>query len=85
MEYKKHFTDEELRELLDWFEKNKDILPESLYLDKATFIKDFKHTLRLYYDIVHEHKDNPTYSGQIYQLFKARKVIEQKMAEGAKP
>lgn len=81
MEYKRHYTDEELKELMDWFDSHWDILPESIYMDKATYIKDFKHTLRLHYDIINQLKDNPTYSAQIYQVFKMRDVAAKELKE----
>lgn len=76
MEYKKLFTKEELKEIVEWFESHWDKLPESLYMDKATYLSDFKRTVRLYYDIAKEHGENPTYSGQIFQLFKMRDAVE---------
>lgn len=85
MEYKKLFTKEELKEIVEWFESHWDKLPESLYMDKATYLSDFKRTVRLYYDIAKEHSENPTYSGQIFQLFKMRDAVErewQKPSEG---
>lgn len=72
MEYKKHYTDAELDELLKWFDERWDKLPTSIRDRTHLYIPDFKHTLRLYYDIVHEHKDNPTYSTQIHQVFQMR-------------
>lgn len=77
MEYKKHFTDDELKALVEWFKQRMDRLPASLQLDKATLIKDLKHTVTLYFDVVHLHKDNPTYSGQIYLLFKIKACLEE--------
>ncbi len=75
MQYKKHFTTEELNEILEWFDTNRNKLPNSLKLDNATYIKDFKRTLQLYYDIAREHRDNPTYSGQIYHLFQMKEAV----------
>ena len=54
MEYKKHYTDEELNEVVGWFKSHFDELPASLYIDKATYVKDLKHTVTLYYDIVNK-------------------------------
>lgn len=76
MKYKKHFTDKELSDLLAWFDAHENALPQSIVVDKALYIKDLRYTLRLYRDIVAEHKDNPTYSGQIYLLFKIKKTLE---------
>ena len=76
MEYKKHFTDQEIEEVCNWFKTHFDQLHETLQLDNATYIRDFKHTVELYFDICQQHKDNPTYSGQIYQLFKMKACAE---------
>ena len=51
MEYKKHFTDQEIEEVCNWFKTHFDQLPETLQLDNATYIRDFKHTVELYFDI----------------------------------
>lgn len=75
MEYKKHYTDEELEELMTWFKTHMDELPESIYIDKATFVKDLKHTVELYFDIVNKLKDNPTYAAQIRHLFLMREAV----------
>lgn len=75
MEYKKHYTDEELNEVVDWFKTHMNELPESIYMDKATYIKDLKHTVTLYFDIVKQLKDNPTYAAQIRHLFLMRDAV----------
>ena len=75
MEYKKHYTDEELNEVVGWFKSHFDELPASLYIDKATYVKDLKHTVTLYYDIVNKLKDNPTYAAQIRHLFLMRDAV----------
>ena len=76
MEFKKHFSDDELKQLVGWFEEHMERLPDSLQLDRATFIKDLKHTVKLYFDVVKLHKDNPTYSGQIYLLYQIKACLE---------
>ena len=76
MEYKKVYTAAELEALVNWFEARRDKLPESLQLDKATHIADFRTTVRHYMDIVREHKSNPTYGGQILHLFKMKEKLE---------
>ena len=67
MEYKKHYTDEELAEVVNWFKEHFDELPQSIHIDKATYIADLKHTVTLYYDIVAKHKDNPTYAAYTHK------------------
>ena len=79
MEYKKHFTQEELAALLAWFDKRMDELPPSLCVDHgSTYIKDLKSLVDLYGDIIKDHQDNPTYSGQIYLLYKIKDALESK-------
>ncbi|MGM9687530.1 MAG: DUF6965 family protein [Alloprevotella sp.] len=75
MPYKKQFTEAELKELLEWFEAQAEHLPHSLQLDKATYIADLPKTVKLYFDIVRLHGDNPTYSGQINHLFKIKEKL----------
>ena len=75
MQYKKQFSKAELKELLGWFEAQAEHLPHSLRLDKATYIEDLPKTVKLYFDVVRLHGDNPTYSGQIYHLFKIREKL----------
>ncbi len=76
MEYKKHYTDEEINETVEWFKSHMDELPDSLQLDKATFIPDLRKTVPLYFDIAAEHKDNATYAAQIRHLFLMREAVE---------
>lgn len=75
VEYKKHYTDEEINEVIGWMKSHFDELPESLHIDKATYISDFKKTVTLYYDIAIQHKDNPTYAAQIRHLFLMRDAV----------
>lgn len=75
MQYKKHFEDDELKEILLWFKKHESELPKSLYIDKATYIEDFPRTVKFYFDIANEHHENPTYSGQIFHLFQMRDAV----------
>ncbi len=77
MEFKKHYTDEELNEVKTWFQTHFDHLPTSLQMDKATFIKDLKQTVSLYYDILDKHKDNPTYAAQIHHIFMMRNAVRE--------
>lgn len=70
MEYKKTYTTEELREVIHWFEERKERLPQSLRLDKGTFIPDLPLTAGYYVAIARKHYANPTYGAQIWMLFK---------------
>ena len=44
-------------------------------MDKATYIKDLKHTVTLYYDILAKHHENPTYAAQIRHIFLMRDAV----------
>lgn len=78
MDYKKHYTVEELNDIISWFSIHKDHLPQSLQLDKATYIMDLKNTMVHFLDIIKKHKDNPTYAAQIYILFLIREAVRKK-------
>ncbi len=75
MEFKKTYTEEEIEELIAWFEKNDDKLPESLYVDNATFIKELRYTVHLYFPLVRERRESICFSGQVFFLFKIRKKL----------
>lgn len=77
--YKQQYSPEEVNELIEWFKARENKLPDSLQVDKATYIKDLKRTLTLYYDIAREHISNPTYSGQINHLLLIREALNGKI------
>lgn len=77
MNFKKQYTHEEIEEVVAWFEKHQAEVPQTLNLDKATHIPDFPSTLHTYIEIARTHCDNPTYSGQIYTLFRMRDAMLQ--------
>lgn len=81
MEYKKHYTDEELNAVKEWFNSHWELLPDSVQSEPGIFIKNLRHTVTLYYDIMDQHKDNPTYSAQILQVFKMKDAAEKVMRE----
>lgn len=81
MEYKKHYSEEEINDVRTWFETHKDHLPDTLQMDKATFIKNLNHTVSLYLDIAEKHKDNETYAAQIHHLFMMRDAIREQWSK----
>ncbi|MBM6865431.1 hypothetical protein H6A66_09660 [Bacteroides caecigallinarum] len=71
----KIYTREELAELEAWF---KDIqLPESLQLDKATFIPDVRETLDRLVLQAEINCDNPKMQGPIYLLERLKAKLEE--------
>ena len=77
MIYKKQYTEEEIADLKKWFEEHKDKLPSTLQLDTATFIPNVEQAVRQLMDIADIHRHNPTFSGQIYLLYRIKEKIEE--------
>ena len=75
-EYKKAYSAEELREIENWFQQREESLPAELHIGKEMFIPDLKHTLKIYLENAKLHRDNPTFSGQTYLLFRIRDLLE---------
>lgn len=75
MEYKKVYDPKEIQELIEWFEKHKDKLPESIYINKGTFVKDVRRTAAMFKDIAEKVGDKKSYGGHIRQFFILREEI----------
>lgn len=74
--YAKHFNDSDLDDMLRWINENLDNLPESLRVDSGTYIPDLRTSVSHYLEIIPMHRENPTYSGQIYLMFRIRERVE---------
>lgn len=70
----KIYTKEELEELESWFRKYE--LPQSLQLDKATYIPDLENTLSYLYGQAEICRENPKMQGAILLLERIRKKLE---------
>lgn len=71
----KIYTREELAELEAWFKSIQ--LPESLQLDKATFIPDVRETLDRLVLQAEINCDNPKMQGSIYLLERLKAKLEE--------
>lgn len=71
----KIYTREELAELEAWFKGIQ--LPESLQLDKATFIPDVRETLDRLVLQAEINCDNPKMQGPIYLLERLKAKLEE--------
>lgn len=71
----KIYTREELTELEAWFKSIQ--LPESLQLDKATFIPDVRETLDRLVLQAEINCDNPKMQGPIYLLERLKAKLEE--------
>ncbi len=79
--FKKKYTQEEIAELHGWFVRHAAELPETLQLNAATRYMRLKETVAELFGVYKLHGDNPTFAGQIYQLFLIRERLE---ADGIK-
>lgn len=79
--FKKQYLQADLKEIREWFDAHEAELPDTLQLDKATYYKSLKSTVKTYLEIIHLHGDNPTYSGQIHQLFLIREKLQEMKSE----
>lgn len=75
MEYKRHYEPEEIAELKEWFAARIDRLPESIHYAPGIEMPELRRTVDIYLEICDLHADNPTYSTQIYQLFRIRECL----------
>ncbi|MCG2650731.1 hypothetical protein JJE64_04845 [Alloprevotella tannerae] len=75
MEYKKLYTEEEIKELAQWFEARYDRLPSSVRIDEATFIPDLRKTAPLLIDMMLYQQEKPAFMGEIHQIFRLRERL----------
>lgn len=73
--FKRCYTPSDLKEIRDWFEAHAAELPETLQLDKATRYNHLPVTVKTYLEIARLYGDNPTFSGQLHQLFLIREKL----------
>jgi hypothetical protein len=78
MEYKKIYDPEEIQELIEWFKVNYDKLPESIYVNSGTFVKDVKFTTSHFHEIAAKVGMKKFYGSHIRLFFTMReRIIEQ--------
>ncbi len=75
MEDLKIYSYEELMELIKWFDDKK--LPESIQLDKATYIPDVKDTLGKLAVQAEIGYENPKLQGSIFLLKRLKNKLEE--------
>lgn len=74
-ENKSFYTKEEFKELQEWFENGQ--LPQSLQVDKATYIPDLKDTVLRLLDQAKVCHENPKMQGCLILLEHIRKKLEE--------
>lgn len=74
-ENKSSYTKEEFKELQAWFDNRQ--LPQSLQVDKATYIPDLKDTVSRLLDQAKVCHENPKMQGCLILLEHIRKELEE--------
>lgn len=70
MEYKSTYTEEDVKELYKWFDEQH--YENTVDLGHGVNVKDVKLLVESSRTVAFKKSDNPTYSGQIYLLFRVR-------------
>ena len=73
MEKNKTLTQEELQELVEWFEQK--TLPAQMQLDKATYIPNLPETVERLFIQAEINYDNPKMQGCIYLLLRIKEKL----------
>ena len=75
MEYKKVYSPEEIQELIEWFRVNHDKLPDSIYINDGTFVKDVRFTASHFHKIAASVGEKKSYGAHIRLFFLLRERI----------
>lgn len=75
MEYKKVYDPAEIQELIEWFRINHDRLPDSIYINNGTFVKDVRFTTSHFHAIVAKVGEKKAYGSHIRLFFLIRERI----------
>ena len=77
MEKKRTHTIEEIDELKNWFETNRDKVPATMQIDKSAFTPNLPETISMLFDQAYICYENPKMQGSIRLLMKIKKLIEE--------
>ena len=73
--FKAKYTQADIDELKTWFDRHADQLPTEFVLNESTRYLNLPTAIKSFFEIWNIHHDNPTFSGQIYQLFLIRQKL----------
>lgn len=76
MEYKKVYTDDELSELVAWFDARQDKLPNEFDLLPGVHISNMRDFILAEKEMIDLHHDNPTYGATFCLLFRLREKLQ---------
>lgn len=81
MKYEKlDYTEDEIKELVKWFEGRK--LPEELLMDDASHLTNTKDTVEKTITLIENNKHSVTLMGFVYTLEKIRLKLQEMEQEG---
>jgi len=78
MEKKRTHTIEEINELKNWFEANKDKFPQTMQIDSSAFTPNLHETVKMLFEQAYICYENPKMQGCIWLLQKIKQNIENK-------
>ena len=73
--FKTKYTQADIDEIKIWFDRHADQLPTEFVLNESTRYLNLPTSIKSFFEIWNIHHDNPTFSGQIYQLFLIRQKL----------
>lgn len=73
--FKTKYTQADIDEIKTWFDRHADQLPTEFVLNESTRYLNLPTSIKSFFEIWNIHHDNPTFSGQIYQLFLIRQKL----------
>ncbi len=74
--FKKDVSQQELEEIIEWFEARMDRLPETMQIDKATYTGNLPATVKSYLNMLKGRKVSVTFCGYIAHLGVIRKRLQ---------
>lgn len=73
--FKPSFTNEEVAEIIAWFEERMDRLPESLQMLNCMSAPNLKRTVASYIALLREQRRTVVFAGYVSQLFLIREAL----------
>lgn len=73
--YKPAYTQDEMKELFEWFEQHKEQLPNDLHYDNATYIPDLRRSVDSMVRCLKGKGINTSLAGQANILFTIRDLV----------
>lgn len=79
--FKPEFTNDEVKELIEWFASRIEKLPMAMQLNRSSHTDNLPHTVRRMIGVITEKGSSPTFSGYISHLFLIRERLKEQGME----